>query len=251
MISVIIPAYNEEQSIRSTIAYVFAHASYKRLLKEVIVVDGGSMDRTVIEAEKTGATVITCPQNGRAALLDYGARQATGEILYFLHAHSLPPKNFITEIVKACKKGYACGTFSLKFDYEHWLLDSLSWLTKHHPSFHLSAQSLFVTKELFDKSGGFRTDHHVMANQEMIRRLKRYADFIIIKDSIIASAGKYLRHGIFRTEIVHALAFLMNKLGCRQQTIAKLYRTWLGWKLGSGKIETFSTVPENLAEAVS
>jgi rSAM/selenodomain-associated transferase 2 len=251
MISVIIPVYNEEQSIRSTIAYLYAHASYKRLLKEVIVVDGGSTDRTVAEAQKTGATVITCSQNGRVALLDYGARQATGKILYFLHAHSLPPENFVKEIIKACSKGYACGTFSLQFNYKHWLLNTLSWLTKHNSNFHLSAQSLFVTKELFDKSGGFRTDHYVLANQEMIRRLKRYTNFIVIKDSIVASAGKYIRHGIFRTEVVHVLAFFMNKMGCRQQTITKLYRTWLGWKLGTTKHEQFSPAEETFQTEVA
>ena len=114
MISVIIAAHNEEESIRKTVSYVFANACYKRLLKEVIVVDGGSTDRTIEEASRTGATIVSAPRRGRAAQLNYGAKQASGEILYFMQSHSLPPENFISEIVKANAKGYAGGTFSLK-----------------------------------------------------------------------------------------------------------------------------------------
>jgi rSAM/selenodomain-associated transferase 2 len=235
MLSVIIPVYNDQDSIGTIIAYVYANSPYKRLLKEVIVVDGGSTDATVAEAEKTGATVMICPSKERVNQLNFGARQATGNILYFLHPNSLPPKNFIGEIVKACSKGYACGTFSLKFTYQHWMLSLLSWFTKHDSGIHLSDQSLFLTKELFDKSGGFREDHLVMANQEMIKRLKRYTDFIVLKDSIMSSAGKYLRSGIFRTEIIQAVVFCMHRLGYQQKDMIKLYRKWLGWKFGIEK----------------
>lgn len=238
--------YNEEDSIRSTVDYIIGNVTYKRLLKEVIVVDGGSTDRTIAEAEKAGATVLRCQKNERAALLNHGGRYASGEILYFLPAHARPPKNFITQIVKAWSKGYACGTFSLQFNYQHWLLNILSWCTKHTSKIHVSDQSLFLTKELFDKSGGFRTDHYVMANQEMIKRLKRYTNFVIIKDNIISSAGKYLRHGIFRTEFVHVMAYVMNKVGFRQETITRFYRQWMGWRAGSRK-----NMVENITPAKS
>lgn len=232
MISIVIPACNEEKSIRNTIAYVFKHASYKRLLKEVIVVDGGSTDRTVLEAEKTGATVMISPRKGRAAQLNYGARQATGKILYFLQGNSLPPENFVSEIVKASAKGYAGGTFSLKFDYRHWVLNALSWLTNNASWVYLSDQSLFVTKELFDKSGGFREDHWVMANHEIIRRIKRYSHFIVIRNSILISAKKYLRTGILRTGIVQAIVYLLHKLGYPQVKMTQLYRKYLRWDVG-------------------
>jgi glycosyltransferase involved in cell wall biosynthesis len=212
---------------------LYANASYKRLLKEIIVVDGGSTDNTVEEAEKTGATVMRSPVNGRAAQLNYGARQATGEILYFLQANCLPPKNFVSEIVKASTKGFACGAFSVKFEYKHWMLNTMAWVSNRYNSLvKLSDQSLFMSKELFDKSGGFCEDHLVMINQEMIKRLKRYTNFILIKDAIVSSAKKYVRYGFFKTGFVQVVAFLMQRLGYTQNAMAKVYRLFLRWDIG-------------------
>jgi glycosyltransferase involved in cell wall biosynthesis len=233
MISVIIPVYNEGHSIGSTLAYLYANASYKRLLKEVIVVDGGSTDNTVAEAEKTGATVMRCLKKSRAARLNYGAKQATGKIFYFLQSSSLPPQNFISEIVKAYSKGFASGTFSLKYSASHWLLNAFCWVTSKYPSWvQLSDQSLFITKELFEKSGGFREDHLVMINQEMIRRIKRYSDFIVLKDTVLSSAGKYLRYGILKTGMLHVVVYVMHKLGYPQHQMTRLYRRFLRWDIG-------------------
>jgi glycosyltransferase involved in cell wall biosynthesis len=232
MISIIIPALNEEKTIRNTIAYVYQHASYKRLLKEVIVIDAGSTDHTIAEAEKTNATVMVSPYKTRAAQLNHAAKQATGTILYFLQGHSLPPRNFISEIAKAHGKGYAGGTFTLKFDYKHWLLNTLSWLTNNASWVYLSDQSLFVTKELFEKSGGFRDDHFVMANQEIIGRIKRYTNFVVLKDNIVSSARKYIHYGILKTGATHGMVYFLHKLGYSQGTMTALYRRLLCWDIG-------------------
>jgi hypothetical protein len=139
----------------------------------------------------------------------------------------------VSEIVKANSKGYSGGTFSLKFDYKHWLLNTLSWITNNATWIYLSDQSLFVTKELFVKAGGFREDHFVMANQEIIGRLKRYTNFVVMKASTLTSAAKFLRYGVFKTQAIQGLAYLMHSRGFSQEKLTFLYRKFLRWEIGS------------------
>ena len=81
-----------------------------------------------------------------------------------------------------------------------------------------------------------------MINQEMIKRLKRYTNFILIKDAILSSAKKYVRYEFVKTGLAQAVAFIMQRLGYPQDAMAKVYRLLLHWDIGP-KIEKpkFST----------
>src|SRR5687767_1233272 len=95
-VSVIIPTINEETGIQKLVDYL--HRQGGKHLHEVLVCDGGSSDKTVELATAAGARVINC-KKGRAVQMNVGAKEATGDILYFLHADSWPPENFIDLIV--------------------------------------------------------------------------------------------------------------------------------------------------------
>lgn len=82
MISVIIPALNEEK----TIAHVVQLAKGSPHVTEVIVVDDKSLDNTVQEAMNAGATVITSTKLGKGASMKEGVLYATNPILVFLDA---------------------------------------------------------------------------------------------------------------------------------------------------------------------
>ncbi len=92
MISVIIPALNEEKTIRQ----VITQAKRNELVTEIIVVDDQSMDSTVAEARKEGVRIITSTRLGKGDSMREGMMVANNEILVFLDA-DIP--NYSTDII--------------------------------------------------------------------------------------------------------------------------------------------------------
>ncbi|MEM7380208.1 MAG: glycosyltransferase, partial [Bacteroidota bacterium] len=86
-ISIIIPVLNEEAHIGSLLRHLKAQPLH--FVKEIIVVDGGSSDKTVAVAIKHGASVLHS-NKGRARQMNFGAKHASGDVLYFLHADTFP-----------------------------------------------------------------------------------------------------------------------------------------------------------------
>ena len=99
-ISIIIPILNEADNIQNLLQYLMSNSKEENI-SELIIVDGGSTDnsqeqiKTFIgsSASKTNIKLLKSPK-GRAKQMNLGAKTAQGNILYFLHADSFPPKNF-------------------------------------------------------------------------------------------------------------------------------------------------------------
>ncbi len=227
MISVIIPTFNEEDFIAKTIERLLAlNTNHK--IEEKIVADGGSTDKTCILAQKVGAKVLVCPQKGRAAQMNFAALNATQNILYFIHADTLPPIHFVDDILTALSQGFDAGSFCLAFDYDHWFLKANAWFTRFDvDAVRFGDQSLFVTKKAFSKVGGFSESHIVMEDQHLIKKLKKLVKFKLIQKAVITSSRKYLGNGVFKTQGVFFLIFFMYKLGYSQHSLVKTYRKLL------------------------
>src|SRR5688572_13130456 len=125
-ISVVIPALNEESCVERTLDAIIALAPY-----EVIVCDGGSTDRTV-EIASARAAVMHAP-TGRGAQQKAAASRASGDVLWFLHADTIPGTGAL-EAIRSCleDKTVAGGNFSLCFDGDrrsaHQLTEIYPWL---------------------------------------------------------------------------------------------------------------------------
>ncbi len=222
MISIIIPAYNEAAVIATNIFNTRMACADD--LVEIIVVDGGSNDDTFAIAEKTGVIVVKSSK-GRAKQMNHGASVAKGEILYFLHADSIPPLQFHLSILDAYQKGARSGCFRLVFDDDHWFLKANSWFTRFDVNaVRFGDQSLFVSKEVFEKSGGFREDLILMEDQEIIHRIKRYGKFVVINDVVTTSARKYLDNGVYRMQGIFFRIWVLYYLGSSQDKLLKLYK---------------------------
>lgn len=227
MISVIIPTLNESRQIERTLKGVFEHADVQHLA-EVLIVDGGSTDETILRASKAGGKTVLSKSKGRAAQMNAGAALATGSIFYFLHADTIPPPGFTTDIIKAVQAGYSSGTFWLAFDYEHWFLKVNCWFTRFNVNyFRFGDQSLFVAKSLFESSGTFNEKHLILEDQEIIKRLKEKEKFLIIPKPVITSARKYKANGIYKTQGIFFLIYILYQLGVRQKTLVCMYKKLL------------------------
>ena len=223
-VSIVIPAYNEAAGIGELLAYL-RQATADEPDLEIIVADGGSTDNTRALARRAGAAVVRSPRKGRAAQLNYGARQATGDILYFLHADTYPPPGFLADLRQARRQGYGSGCYRLAFDHGHWFLRFSAWCTRLPLLLvRFGDQSLFVQRELFARVSGFREDLLVMEDQEIVGRLQAQGAFQVLPRVVTTSARKYLDNGVFRLQAAFALLTGLYWLGLSQPRLVGLYR---------------------------
>jgi glycosyltransferase involved in cell wall biosynthesis len=104
-LSVVIPAYNEEQAVRSTVQDVDNILGPLGIPYEVIVIDDGSKDRTLAEAQASGATVLANQVNlGYGATLKRGVRAAQYEYLAIMDADGTYPARFLPGMLDLCRE---------------------------------------------------------------------------------------------------------------------------------------------------
>lgn len=207
LISIIIPVLNEERYIQKVLDSIRDNSTADHI-KEVLVVDGGSTDRTVNVAESKGARVITS-ERGRAKQMNLGAKIATGHILYFLHVDTLPPKGFDQNILNTYAAGYTVGCFQMRFDRKNLLLQFFGWLTRiNHTVCRGGDQSLFITKTVFEQTQGFNESYKIYEDNEFIKRVYKIAPFKIIPNKVITSSRRYDDKGIISLQwhfgVIHA-----------------------------------------------
>ncbi len=221
-ISIIIPVLNEEAHL-STLLQELKGQSLNRI-KEIIVVDGGSTDQTVNKAIKLGISVLHSGK-GRARQMNKGAQHAKGDILYFLHADTFPPKNFDNLIVEAVARGQEAGCFRMKFDHHSRFLKFFSWFSRMNYRFCRGGdQSLFITKKLFLEAKGFNEDYVIYEDNEFIGRLYKLTDFTILPQNVHTSARKYEENGMVKLQYHFSVIHLKRFFGAGPQELYQYYK---------------------------
>lgn len=226
-ISIIIPTFNEGRNICKAIRHIRA-ASTSANIQEILVVDCCSDDQTVKSAECENARTLLSRRKGRAAQMNIGAYEAKGDVLYFLHADSFPPKGFDQAILRRVSKGYESGCFRMKFDSSHHLLRFSSWCTRLKPIvFRGGDQSLFVTNATFEKLGGFDESLSLMEDYDMVRRLRSKVNFSIVPQYLVTSARRYRNNGVYRLQFIYSVIHLLYFLGFSQDVLQSFYAKYV------------------------
>ena len=223
-ISIIIPTKNEATQLPVLLHYL-NEVSGKEHIAEIIVSDGMSNDDTVHIANLYGAKVVVSEQARRGKQMNAGAKIATGNILYFLHADSMPQLDFIEDILDKIDAGYVAGCYRLRFDDDHWFLKANAWFTRFNVNaVRFGDQSLFVRKSVFESIGGFREDLIIMEDQEIIHRIRTKGRFAVIAGYVTTSARKYRVNGIYRMQGIFFYIYFSYLFGASQQKLVGIYK---------------------------
>ncbi len=197
MISVIIPVLNEASLLPCTLESLKAN----RHLHEILVVDGGSDDASPEIATTAGVRVIFSPVKQRAAQMNFGAGEARGHTLLFLHADTLLSPNSLAQIAQGLSaKGAVGGAFARRFDHPSCFLKVSCWISDLRSylfGWYLGDQGIFVKTEVFRQLGGFRT-MDIFEDLDLSRRLRQMGKTITLSPPIISSGRRFKKHGPLR-----------------------------------------------------
>jgi len=224
LISIIIPTFDEEKNLGKLLERIKAYSPSENI--EILVADGGSNDLTYNIAEAWEATVFKSPLKGRAYQMNYAAAKARGRTLYFVHADTMPPKSFFSDVISALDKGYRAGCFRFLFDGGPWLLRINAFCTRFKGlPFRGGDQTLFIDKSLFDSLGGYDETYVIMEEYDLIRRVERENVFHIIPKNVLVSARKYDDNSYLRVTFANYLAMKMFLHSEKPEKIAVTYRS--------------------------
>ncbi|MCP4692804.1 MAG: glycosyltransferase family 2 protein [Desulfobacterales bacterium] len=217
----VIPTLNEADSIARTIAGVEPNER-----REVIVVDGGSVDDTVAIAKSLGARVIDgLPP--KASQMNLGASMAAGEALFFLHADSRPPDRFDARILQCLREpGVAAGAFTLRIDSPEpglRLIERLADFRSRRMGMPYGDQGIFLSSRVFHQIGGF-PPIPIMEDFELIRRLRKKGRIAILPAPVVTSPRRWLNFGILKTTLINQIVIAAYLMGVSPQSIARVYR---------------------------
>jgi rSAM/selenodomain-associated transferase 2 len=225
-ISIIIPTYNEAANIGRLVAELRQYGGAS--VGQILVVDAHSPDGTADAASRAGASVLPAPKPGRAAQMNHGAAQATGEVLYFVHADVGIHPDYVADIQAGIRAGYDAGCYRFRFDSPKPMLRLNSYGTRFGGLMSRGGdQTLFISRTLFDRLGGFDERFVIMEDFDMIVRIRRVARFLIVPKDVRVSARKYDRNSWARVQLANLTAFSMFFLKLPPARIARMYKAML------------------------
>ena len=220
-ITIVMPVLNEERVLKETLTSLNLSEH-----EELIVVDGGSADNTVSIA-RTFTDRVFATRRGRGHQMNVGAGKAQGDMLLFLHADCrLPTEGFgiIRNVLK--NRNIAAGAFDLCIDHPQWRFRIIEYganLRSRITSIPYGDQGLFLSREVFDRAGGY-PDIPLMEDIGISKRLKRIGKIVFARPAIKTSPRRWLKEGpVFTTLRDWTIAFSFAFLKIPPHRLAKYY----------------------------
>lgn len=226
-IAVVIPTWNEEAAIERAIRSV-------REAGEIVVVDGGSSDRTGQIAASLGATVITSDQPGRGLQLAAGAAGCDRPVLLFLHGDcflehaddaKISPLRQICDALNAdTDRGW--GAMRQRIDTPQRIFRVVAWgnaLRVQYLAMAFGDQAIFVRRDWYLDAGGFEPVP-LMEDVRLSNRLRRRGRPLLVDGPVVVSPRRWQRRGVLRQTLLNWSLQIAHRLGVSPARLRDFYR---------------------------
>jgi len=219
VISVIIPAYNEEKDISKTIESL---AGINDL--EVIIADGGSCDQT-LNIVRSYSVKLICTSKGRASQCNEGVKVSEGEILLFLHADCVLAKDSIEAIKECVDKGFIGGCLKQKIQRDkiiYRLIEKSGNIRARIFRIFYGDQAIFVRRDIFSKIGGFdKVD--LFEDVLFSKKLKKHGKTCFLNKEVYTSARRWRNQGIIKATLINWIVTIGFLFGVSPRVLKKVY----------------------------
>ncbi len=211
---------NEASRIEAALASVEAQAAPW----DIIVVDGGSIDDTVVKCQGR-ATVLQSPP-GRARQMNAGWRAARGDAVLFLHADTTLPEDAFVEMREClADSSVEGGVFRLRFDVRHPALGLFSYCARMKlASLCFGDRGIFVRRQVLLDICGF-TELPIFEDLQLCRSLQKRGGFRFLTNSVTTSSRRFLEHGVLRHQFRNFCLWLGYWIGVDPSLLARRYAT--------------------------
>lgn len=220
--SIIMPVLNEEAVLERQLCQLARISAPHEC--ELLIVDGGSEDSTVAIARRFGRVIAA--SRGRAAQMNRGAAEATGDILLFLHADSMLPDNAFLEIERTrATPGVVGGAFRICFNCSQPAYRLVAFVTNLRARWRgifTGDQAYFVRAESFRAIGGF-PDIALMEDIEIITRLRTIGRLVLLPSYVTTSARRHEKNGLARTVLFMWYLRTLYRFGVSPEQLQRKY----------------------------
>lgn len=222
LVSIVMPVLDEAAGIGAALVRL---QPLRRRGCEVIVVDGGSRDRTVALATPACDRVaVSLP--GRATQMNAGARVARGDVLLFLHADTQLPDDADRLVLEAVADArHSWGRFDVRIAGRPAMLRVIAAMMNLRSRLTAVAtgdQAIFCRRTAFDAVGGFPM-LPLMEDVAISKQLRRLGPPACLRARVTTSGRRWEKHGVARTVLLMWRLRLAYFIGVDPARLARSY----------------------------
>jgi rSAM/selenodomain-associated transferase 2 len=198
LVSVIVPTLNEESVIEGTLSSLPREESL-----EIVVVDGGSLDRTVELVRELPVTLVRSAR-GRARQMNAGAQAAKGDVFLFLHADCRLGRGWLQALRVAMEDGFAGGCFTQRIDSPRRIYRLIEWMGNtraRKTGIYFGDQAIFSRRGIFFDLNGY-DEVEIFEDVMFSRKLSRCGKTGVLPPKLMVSPRRWEERGIVRTTLL-------------------------------------------------